>query len=96
MSKEHTDLQCPHCNAKLDRVAMPQGSGWEGQCHWVCFNNDCSYYREGYDWMWEKYRMKASYRYRLKNPETGTTSPLPVWSDDAVRDFIVEDEPETP
>jgi len=40
--------------------------------------------------MWENYRAKASYRYRIINPQTGSASPLPVWSTDALRNFIVE------
>ncbi len=94
MSKATPDLQCPHCEGKLDPVEMPAGSGWDGQIHWVCFNNDCSYYRKGWDWMWEQYRVRRSNRFRITNRETGKSSPLSVWSDDAVRDFIVE-EPET-
>jgi len=41
--------------------------------------------------MMNKFQVKASYRYRLDS-ETGATGPLPVWSDDAVRNRIVEDE----
>jgi hypothetical protein len=40
--------------------------------------------------MWEQYRQKASYRYAL-NPTTGASMMIPVWSDSATRDRIVED-----
>lgn len=71
---------------------MPDGSGWEGKHHWVCFNDECSYFQDGWTWMWEHYRAKASYRYRVVNAKVGLTSPLAVWSYTAVRDLIVEDQ----
>lgn len=57
--------------------------------HLVCFNNECSYYREGWEWMREKYRVNVSYRFRV-DPATGTASPLAVWSEDALVDRIVD------
>lgn len=41
--------------------------------------------------MEEQYGQKASYRYMV-NPATGGASPLPVWSNSATREMIVEDE----
>jgi hypothetical protein len=40
--------------------------------------------------MWEKYKVKVSYRYRVIEPETGQTSPLAVWSETALLDRIIE------
>ncbi len=85
----HKALQCPHCGADLDEFELPDGSGWEGQPQWACFNNECSYYKEGWEWMWDHYEIHASYRYRILNRENGKSSPLPVWSEDAIRDRIV-------
>lgn len=42
--------------------------------------------------MWEKYKLKASYRYRVTNPDTKSSSPLPVWSETAIIDRLLEDE----
>ncbi len=92
MSNDPNAPRCPHCDSKLARIGLPDGSGWEGTPHRVCFNDECSYYREGWDWMWEHYRAKASYRFRLLDAEAGTTSPLPVWSEDAIRDRIIEED----
>jgi hypothetical protein len=92
MSDAQDTLRCPHCNTELSVIALPQGSGWEESPQRVCFNDDCSYYREGWDWIWEKYSAKASYRYRLLDPETGIASPLAVWSDTAIRDRIIKNE----
>ncbi len=71
---------------------MPDGTGWDQTPQWACFNNNCSYYQQGWDWMWEKYKLKASYRYRVTNPDTKSSSPLPVWSETAIIDRLLEDE----
>jgi hypothetical protein len=55
----------------------------------ACFNNDCSYYREGWAWMRENYSVNCSYRYRV-DPLTGQMSPLPVWSETALTDRIID------
>jgi hypothetical protein len=91
MSGKNEKLRCPHCGEPLREFAMPEASGWDGPNHWACFNNECSYYREGWDWMWNQYEVKVSYRYRIVDPSTGVTSPLAVWSDEALRDCIVGD-----
>ena len=41
--------------------------------------------------MKQQYNQVASYRYML-NPTGGASSMIPVWSDDATRQMIVEDE----
>ena len=82
---------CPHCGHLLVRVTMPDNSGWQEPYHLACFNDDCSYYRKGWDWMYEHYRVRASYRYRI-DPVSKATSPLPVWSSTAHRDRILEDD----
>jgi hypothetical protein len=69
---------------------MPDGGGWAELVHWVCFNDDCAYYKEGWDWMWQHYEVKSSYRYRVVNAATGHSSPLPVWSSTALRDRILD------
>ena len=51
----------------------------------------CSYYKEGWEWMKQQFNQMASYRY-VVNPATGASSPLPVWSDSATREMIVEDD----
>jgi len=39
--------------------------------------------------MEEHYAVKASYRYRV-DPATGRPSPLAVWSNDAIKDRILD------
>lgn len=81
---------CPHCGTPLKKWAVPDGASWSEDFFFVCFNNECSYYKNGWDWMWNQFKQKASYRYMI-NPTTGVPSPLPVWSDEATREMIVTD-----
>ena len=81
---------CPHCETRLSKWRVPDGASWDEEFFYVCFNNDCSYYRNGWTWMKEQFSQEASYRYAL-NPTTDAVLPLPVWSDTATREMIVDE-----
>lgn len=66
-------------------------SNWESPFIWVCFSDDCGYFQRSGDWMLNKFNVRAEYRHRL-DPLTGETGPLPVWSADALKDQIIEDD----
>jgi len=82
---------CPFCGSRLKKWLVPDGATWSEDFFFVCFNNDCCYYKDGWRWMKERYGQDASYRYTV-NPVTGAASMIPVWSDDATREMIVEDD----
>jgi hypothetical protein len=82
---------CPHCGSRLKKWRVPEEANWIEEFFYVCFNDRCSYYKEGWDWMKSQFSQVASYRYML-NPSTGASSPLPVWSDSAMREMIVEED----
>jgi len=82
-------LKCPYCNSTLKKWVTPPNSTWGTTFQFVCFNDECSYYVRGWEWMMTKFRVEASYRYRY-NPNTGEKGPLPVWSPKAHKDKIVE------
>jgi hypothetical protein len=84
-----TRRTCPHCEALLNTWAVPDATSWDEKTFLVCFNDDCAYYQKGWAWMKAEYGREASYRYSL-NPATGAASPLPVWSDSATRQMIVD------
>jgi hypothetical protein len=69
---------------------VPEETSWDEEFLLVCFNDDCSYYKEGWDWMKEQYNQRASYRYSC-SPVTGGSTVLPVWSASALRDRIAEE-----
>jgi len=81
---------CPHCDQPLRRFRLPDNSGWEGDSQLACFNDDCPYYRRGWQHMEDRFAVKASYRYRV-DPTTGYASPLAVWSAAALKDQVLDD-----
>ena len=82
---------CPHCGDHLKKWRVPEGASWEEDLFLVCFNNDCSYYQNGWTWMKEQFGQVGSYRYVL-NPINGSSSMIAVWSDEATREMVVDDE----
>ena len=86
--KDSENYSCPHCGEELRKWLNPEGSNWSSKHQFVCFSDECSYYINGWKWMLEKFNVKASYRHRF-NPENGETGPLPVWSENALKDKII-------
>jgi hypothetical protein len=81
---------CPHCGQKMDKWASPATTSWGSEFQWICFNDECEYYKRGWDFTFEKIGIKASYRHRY-DPETGQEGPFPVNTPDAGKDGIMED-----
>ena len=80
---------CPHCGQTMKKWRVPLNSTWNREYFYVCFNDDCEYYKEGWKEMWEQQQTKASYRCRY-DPDVGKCLPLPVWSSSALKDDIIE------
>ncbi len=93
MTKDKEKHTCPHCGDELKRYRTPAHTTWGGAIQLICFNDECSYYVEGWEYMRETQQVKSSYRFRL-DPATGATGPMPVWSKHALKDDIVEDDAE--
>jgi hypothetical protein len=89
---ERTRPTCPHCGSRLRKWRVPEEANWDEPFLFVCFNDECSYHREGWTWMREQFKQDVSFRYMIR-PTTGATSMLPVWSSSAMRELIV-DEPD--
>ncbi len=82
---------CPHCGRPMSRWRTPQLSTWGADYQYVCFNDDCDYFVRGWAWMRERFNVAASYRHRY-DPATGEAGPLPVWSCEALRNQLVEEQ----
>jgi len=82
--------KCPHCGDTLKKWLVPDEATWEDEFFYVCFSDDCSYYKRGWAWMKEQYNQNASYRYAL-NPNTGGYLMIPVWDAEATKQMIVDD-----
>lgn len=90
MSQKQNEV-CPHCGETLVSWVPADESTWGDTVQQVCFNDACPYFVKGWDWMQEQYAQKASYRFRY-NPKTGEKGPLPVWSHDALKSGIIQEE----
>jgi hypothetical protein len=82
---------CPECGVRLSKWLNPDDSSWGTGYQLVCFNDDCPYFERGWKWMKEHYNVTASYRFRY-NPVNGETGPLPVWSRDAGKGNIINED----
>lgn len=82
---------CPHCNQPMTRMTVPEMSKFDSPWIYVCFNDECGYYKRGWEWMESHFGSKTSYRHK-HDPFTGEQGPLPVWSDSALRDHIILDD----
>ncbi len=89
--EDRTELpSCPYCGNQLVKWAVPPGTSWGEGFHFVCFNDECPYLVRGWQWMWNRYQVQASYRHRY-DPSTGETGPLPVWSMNALKNNIINE-----
>ena len=52
VSPAHT---CPHCGSRLRKWRVPDGATWSEPFFFVCFDDTCPYYREGWTWMKSKF-----------------------------------------
>ena len=81
--------RCPHCGQEMKKWQVPITSTWPNEFFFVCFNDDCSYFVQGWEQMWEQQATRASYRCRL-DPDTGKCAALPVWFYDALKNNIIQ------
>lgn len=59
---------CPYCNEKMSCCEAPpihigDGLGWGSEILFICLNDSCSLFVEGWETIEEKYGHHASYRY---------------------------------
>ncbi|MEW6267615.1 MAG: ogr/Delta-like zinc finger family protein [Thermodesulfobacteriota bacterium] len=81
---------CPHCGQKMKKFKAPDSTTWGETCWYVCYNDDCGYYKRGWDHMWNTMKVKCSYRHRY-DPDTNSCGPMPVYSPTMGLECVVEE-----
>jgi hypothetical protein len=82
-------LCCPHCDSRLLKWRVPDSpfNEWPSEFQYLCFNDDCAYFVQGWGAMAAQGNF-GSYRF-MYDPPTGGCHPVAVLSDGALRDGIV-------
>ncbi len=86
---DKTSPLCPYCGQEMKKWRVPVASTWPNEFFYVCFNDECPYFVQGWQHVWEQQATRASYRCRI-DPDTGKPAPIPVWSYDALKNGIID------
>ena len=86
---------CPKCGETMNLWEVPpinfsDGLGWGVPYLFLCFNDNCSLYRKGWDHIEEHYAHKASYRC-MNYPGTEQFELMPVFSGMGGTGQIIDD-----
>lgn len=88
--------KCPHCGEEMKLWEVPpvsfsDGLGWGTPYMYVCFNDECPQYLQGWDNIKENYAFTASYRC-ICYPGTKNFEYMPVFSSQGATGQIIDDE----
>ena len=88
--------KCPHCGEEMNLWEVPpvnvgDGLGWGTPYLYICFNDNCPCYEQGWDHMKENYAQSASYR-SMNYPGTETFEIRPVFSPMGGRGQVIDDQ----
>ena len=87
---------CPHCKKEMSIWEVPpfnfsDGLGWGVPFLFLCFNDDCPLFKQGWEHIEETYAHKASYRC-MNYPGTENFELIPVFSDMGGRSQIIDEQ----
>jgi len=87
---------CPHCGKEMviwecPPINFSDGLGWGSPYLYVCFNDDCPLYLEGWKNIMDHYAGMASYRC-LCYPMSGKMDSMVVYSRDGGKGYIIDEE----
>ena len=87
---------CPHCDQEMliwecPPMTFSDGLGWGTPYLYVCFNDDCPLYLQGWKDIYEKYAHIASYRC-ICDPMSGKMDCMPVFSRAGGTGSIIDEE----
>jgi ribosomal protein L37AE/L43A len=86
---------CPHCQETMSIWEVPlinvgDGLGWGTPYLFMCFNDECSLYTQGWDNMMDNYAHHASYRC-INYPGTEQFELIPVFSPQGAKGQLIDD-----
>jgi len=84
---------CPHCKQKMSCCEAPpvhigDGLGWGSEIMFICLNDACSLFLNGWDNIEQKYGHHASYRY-MELPESKEGNVMMVGNADAFKASVI-------
>lgn len=90
-----TDIpSCPHCETTLSCCEAPpihvgDGLGWGSDVLYICLNDDCPLFINGWEQIEIKYGHSSSYRY-MQLPNSNESNVMMVGSEDAFKGSVVD------
>ena len=87
---------CPHCQTEMSLWETPpinfsDGLGWGSPYLFVCFNDECRLYQEGWENIKENFGHTASYRC-MKYPDSEGFECMPVFSPMGATGQVIDDQ----
>ena len=87
---------CPHCDQKMSCCEAPpvhvgDGLGWGSEILYICLNDHCSLFVNGWRNIEEKYGHRASYRY-MELPDSAEGNFMMVANADAFKASVIDPE----
>ena len=85
---------CPHCHEKMSCCEAPpihigDGLGWGAEVLYICLNDDCSLFVNGWDQIERQFGHKSSYRY-MELPDSKESNVMMVGSADAYKGSVID------
>jgi hypothetical protein len=85
---------CPHCEQQLSCCEAPpihigDGLGWGSDVLYICLNDSCSVFLNGWDKMEQQYGHHASYRY-MELPDSKEKNYMMVGNSDAFKACVID------
>ena len=84
---------CPHCSNELSCCEAPpihigDGLGWGSEILYICLNDECRLFVNGWKQIEEKYGHSSSYRY-MQLPGSKESNVMMVGSEDAFKGSVI-------
>ncbi len=69
---------CPHCKALMEQMDS-RHLDWDSPYLWVCYNDECTLFKKGWDHMMQTVGQLVSYRCMIQ-PQNGQRGLIPAFS----------------